>query len=659
MVTLEKIRIDMGSRLKLDREITTVEVIADTLEEALADAAVQLETRVSCLEYEVLEKGFAGIVGIAKKPWKIRAYENPLEAQKKKKNVVQTGEGGSDGQVEEELQSLDRDGVFYVHRFGSRICLKVVLPKGEGRPVKFGEVLASAKRSDTETLEEDIIRKAVDSGTSGEYVDIGTFKRDTAADAIMAVDVSKDEMHATISVSAPGLGGSEISKKNILSALTTQGVVAGILEDKIDEFIDIPVYGTDYEVAAAVLPVDGADASITYHFETDRSKLRLKETESGQVDFKELNLIQNVVAGQPLAQKNLAQRGKGGKTITGHYLEAKNGKDIPLPLGANVRLADDGRTIIAEKNGQVMLVGDKITVEEIYEVPGVNLKTGNITFMGTVVCRGDVEDGFSIKANGNVEIYGSVGACKIEADGDIVISQGVMGRDECEIYTPKTLWARFIQNSKVQVGEFVVVNDSIVNSNVSAMKKILLKGKKAQIIGGHLFATEEISAKNIGSSGGSVETVLEVGFDPQAKQRLLELQGMQSTIVKELEEIDLNIATLENQKEIRRSLPKEKEESLQKFMERKGEIISQNEVWSQEIESIEMRLRELKVVGRVNASGTVYAGVKIFVRDEKDEVKNEVKSVSFYYENGFVRRGKYDPSQVTANVRGPDGYTSD
>ena len=76
MVTLDKLRLEMESQLEVDREIHSVEVRADTIEECLADASVQLETKVANLEYEVLEKGFQGIAGLAKKPWKLRIYEN-------------------------------------------------------------------------------------------------------------------------------------------------------------------------------------------------------------------------------------------------------------------------------------------------------------------------------------------------------------------------------------------------------------------------------------------------------------------------------------------------------------------------------------------------------------------------------------------------------
>ena len=74
------------------------------------------------------------------------------------------------------------------------------------------------------------------------------------------------------------------------------------------------------------------------------------------------------------------------------------------------------------------------------------------------------------------------------------------------------------------------------------------------------------------------------------------------------------------------------------------------------IEEIQSRLRELKVVGRINVSGTVYPGTKVRIRDEMDQVKTEVKAVTFYLDKSFIRRGKYDQSQVTENVETLSGY---
>lgn len=654
MITLDTIRKDLAGFLEKDKEIKFIEVRADTLDEALADAAVQFDTRVANLEYEVIERGFDGFLGIAKKPWYLKIYQNPDVVKK-----VVVGKNGEviDSEEEENVEKIiSRDGDFFIHHFGTEIMLKVILPLGEGKAVTEDSVLEALNRPDTKSFDEQLVRSLVKNGTNDTYAAIGEYNHDPSADAIFVIDISSDELKATATINPPSLGGADITPEQIKQALNQQGVVAGISDEKIQALVDKPSYNEPVVVAEAVLPVDGKDAYITYNFETDRSKIRAKQAANGQVDFKELNLIQNVVEGQPLAQKVLAQQGKAGKTLYGRYLEAKNGRDIQLPLGKNVRVDSDGRTILAAANGQVLLINDKVCVEPIMEVDGVNIKTGNITFLGTVIVKGAVEDGFNVKASGNIEVSGTVGKCTLESDGDIIVSSGVIGRDEGKIICGGSLWAKFIQNTTVQVEENVIVTDSIMNSEVSAQKKIILNGKRAQITGGNVFATECVLAKNIGSEGGGTETVVSVGFDPRAKKRLEELLEMQNNNVKLLDDLELNIATLENMKKVRKSLPKEKEESLINLNEQKNEILEENVQYNAEIEKIQARLRELKNIGKVYVAGTVYSGVKIYVRDEKDEVRADAKSVTFFYENGFVRRGKYEQPNLE-DIKGPEGYS--
>lgn len=654
MVTLDSIRKDMAQMHERDKDITNVEVRADNIDEALADAAVQFNVKVSDLEYEVIEKGFDGFMGIAKKPWLIRVYQNP-DTIKKVSSV--SSSSIMSGFVGEEKKEVSKDGLYYIHHFDSNLVLKVTLPVGKGNPVDVNTILNDINRPDTLSVDEDLVRKFAKEGTGNGYEVVGKYNHVPSSDAVFVIDISKDEMKATCTINPPTLGGADINAEQIKKALTTQGVVAGISNEKIDALVDSPVYNEPVVVAEAVLPVDGRDAYMVYNFETDRSKIRAKEAANGQVDFKELNLIQNVVAGQPLAQKNLPEQGKAGKTLFGRYLEAKNGRDIQIPLGKNVKVDIDGRTVLAEINGQVLLLNGKICVEPVMEVDGVNIKTGNITFLGTVIVKGSVEDGFDIKASGNIEVSGTVGKCHLESDGDIIVSSGVIGRDEGAIKCGGSLWAKFIQNTNVEVEENVIVTDSIMNSNISAQKKIILQGKRAQITGGHLFATECVLAKNIGSTGGGAETIIEVGYDPKAKHRLEELLELQNNNIKTLEEIELDISTLENMKKIRKSIPKDKEENLQKLTAQKNSIIEENISYNDEISKIQSRLRDLKNIGKVYVSGTVYSGVKIYIRDEKEEIRADAKNLTFYYENGFVRRGKFEKPNFD-DVKGPDGYSS-
>lgn len=655
MVTLDVIRKDMEALLAADRSLHAIEVNADSLDEALQDAATQLDTRVSNLEYEIIERGSDGFLGLAKKPWKLRIYQNAASLAKKKKAAGQSEFAMDEG--DEEIKITDRDGLYYIRHFGDDILIKVLLPVGKGRPVDAKDIINDARRSDTLSLDEGKIKSLAKSGTDGKYEIVGDYKHIKAGDAMLIIDVSKDEMEATVTATAPAMSGGDITAEQIRKALETQGVVAGIEEDKISEFVDNPVYGTPYEVAHAIMPQDGRDAYIAFNFETDPTKLKIKQNEEGKVNFKELNKIQNVVKGQPLATKMPPERGKAGKTLYGRYLEAKNGKDIKIPLGRNVELDKDGVTVIASAAGRVHYDDQRINVEPVLELESVGIKTGNIDFLGSVVVKGNVEDGYEIKATGNIEIFGTVGKSFIKSEqGDIIVTQGIFGHDEGVVQGGKSLWAKFIQSAKVEVEEYIVVSDSIMNSEVSAMKSIFLNGKKAQITGGHLFATEEICAKNIGSPGGGTETILEVGFDPRAKHRLEDIQGQQNSLVKELEDVENNLATLENYKKARRTLPKDKEETLAKLKERKQEITIESEKISEEIDEIQEHLHELKAVGKVKASGNVYSGCKIYVRDTLQDVRNDMKSVTFFMEGGFIRTGKYEEPNM-ADVKMPEGYS--
>lgn len=655
MVTLDKVRQDIRALLAVDKELRSVEVNADTIDEALADASVQLDTKIANLQYEIIEKGSDGFLGLGKKHWRLRIYQDPATV-KRSSNLASDGLF-DDIDSEDAVINQNRDGMFYVRHFKSDIALKVILPVGNGLEIELRDVLAEVKREDTIEYDEDLIKRLVKQGTENQYVTVGQYKHSSAGDVVIGVEVSKDEMVGCIVVSPPSGSGSEASKEMIRRALNSQGVVEACYDDeKITAFVDHPVYNEPFEVAVAIQPVDGHDAYIQYNFETDPKKLKPKISETGQINYKEQNQIQNVIAEQPLAQKIPAERGKGGKTLFGRYLEAKNGKDIQIQLGANVKLDTDGVTIKAEIDGEVMLVNGKVSVHPVKYLDAVNVKTGDIKFVGTVIIKGSVEEGYKVEAT-NIEVNGIVDKSRLEATGNIIVRQGIFGKGEGVVKAGKSLWAKFINDTTVEVEENVIVYDSIVNSNITAMKNIVVRGKKAQIIGGHLLATEEICAKKVGSPGGGTETILEVGIDPRAKKRLEELQTMQAKSTKEYENCDLDIQTLEQQKKLRKKLPQEKEEKLQSLKERCAQISTELEEMTKEINSIQSHLRDLKAVGKVKVESNVYAGVKVYVRDVLDEVKIDTPGVTFYYEKSFSKRGPYEPPSL--NLEEPDGYTTD
>jgi uncharacterized protein (DUF342 family) len=68
-------------------------------------------------------------------------------------------------------------------------------------------------------------------------------------------------------------------------------------------------------------------------------------------------------------------------------------------------------------------------------------------------------------------------------------------------------------------------------------------------------------------------------------------------------------------------------------------------------------LNSLRARGRVSASSKVYPGVKILIKDAKDDVRNEYRAVTFILENGLIRVTKYEEPDEAVK-KGPDGYTT-
>ena len=192
MVRLDRIREDMKERFEIDQDIRDVEVNADTIEDALDDAAVQLDAKAAHLEYEVIERGSPGFMGIGKKAWKLRIYPNAEAVAKTKKIAAE--EAAAEAAVAEEEKITDADGLFYIRHFGSSIMLKVIPPVGRGRPVDSDEVYSNLKRPDTESIDNKKVDKCIAKGTEGEYEMVGAYNHVAAGDAVVSVDVAKDEM---------------------------------------------------------------------------------------------------------------------------------------------------------------------------------------------------------------------------------------------------------------------------------------------------------------------------------------------------------------------------------------------------------------------------------------------------------------------------------
>ena len=652
MVDFVQLQEIIKSRLEQDRNIQIVTASGTTLEDAVAQASILLNIPVRRLEYEIIEKGSQGFFKQGKKDWSIKAYEQ-IAVNKEEYGDI----GDSEDETTEEKIIINADGDVFVHLSPDGAYMKVIPPKGNGREASESEAFKLLQMRNIADYNPDQVTKVVKQAAA-EYIRVGSFEHKPSNDSMVSVDITDAEMKAYITVTPPGFGGCDISVETYLSFLRNNRVVFGINEEFLKEFADRPVYKEKIAVAEGLKPENGRNAYIQYNFETDQNKIKLREGSNGRIDFKDINIIKNVVENQPLARKMPQEQGTQGRTVTSKFISAKGGKDIPIPLGKNVHLGDDGVTVFADINGQVVLAGGKINVEPIYTVKGdVDLKTGNIIFLGTVIINGNVQDGFSVKAAGNIQVNGTVAKAELDAEGDIIVHQGITGNNSGKVRAGRSIWARFIENTTVEAGNMVVVSDGIINSQVDSLKRIICQGKRAHIVGGRLRASEEINAKILGNPTSGTETICEVGVDPKSKIQVELLQSKKTDMEKQLEEVQLNLQTLINIKKQRKSLPEEKEAYLGELMDKRQLLIADIAENNEELEKVQEYINNLKTKGRVSASSKVYPGVKIIIRDAVNEIRTEYKAVTFILENNLIRVTKYEEPDDDVK-KAPDGYTT-
>ncbi len=636
MVNLAQLQEYMRRKSEEDKRNKTVRVTGATVQEALKRASVELGVPIKRLEYEVTQKGSPGVMGLSKKPWTLSVYEKLKEAAAAAEpDILAAMEGGPKLQKVEEAP-----GEVFVRLSSGGAFIKVTKPRGKAP--RATEIMALEKLSlrGITNFDPGIVAKAV-KHADGEYIRVADVEYNPANDATVSLDITDNEMKAIVVMSEPGPGGADLTVDYLKSFLSSNGVVAGLKEDVLMELQDSPRYNKPIVVAEGTKARDGNDAAITYYFVREDKDVKLKEKD-GRVDFKDVSTIENVVAGQLLARKMPAEPGEMGLTVTGKTMPAQKGRDCELSIGKNVKLSEDGMAAVAEINGQVLLLAGKIHVEPIYTISGdVNLHTGNVLFLGTVVVKGNVEDGFSVKAAGNIEIFGSVGKCVLDAEGDIVVHQGVAAKGEGRVRCGKTLYSKFIEHARVEAGENVVVTDGIIHSQVDANKMILCQGKRAQIVGGRLRASEEVNSKILGSVAGT-ETILEVGFDPKSKERLAQLDGQKKTLEKSLEEVELNIKTLENILKVQHKLPPEKAQYLKEESEKRSQMLTELEGVNAEMGQINSYLTSLTTIGKISASERVHPGVRVSIKNAILAVRTEFKFVTFYLQAGEVKVTKYE-----------------
>jgi hypothetical protein len=362
-------------------------------------------------------------------------------------------------------------------------------------------------------------------------------------DGELALKVDHDLMTAWLTL-VPPQGGRTATPEELEKAMVEQGIVHGILRQRIDAAF---AAGQCERVAVArgVPPQDGEPTRFEslYDKEPEPGEDSGAEQDHDRIKYTDLCYLQLVHSGAKLMRRFPAVQGKNGIHSKGQPVLSTPVPDLPFRSNLQGAAPDqnDPNLLFATSGGQPTMLEDGVTVNPVIEVLNVDLSTGSIEFEGTLRVGGDIKAGMHVKVTGDVIVNGAMEAAQIIAGGNVAVRGGIVGHPDsrpgshslpettARIICDGAVQALFMENAHVEAGKSIVIARSARQCELVAREEIVVgKGSsrtgQGQIIGGRTQATQRVATGILGGSTG-INTYVQVGIDPYLEKQIAEKEG--------------------------------------------------------------------------------------------------------------------------------------
>lgn len=323
-------------------------------------------------------------------------------------------------------------------------------------------------------------------------------------DGHISVLVDEQFLWAKVIVTKPENGGREVTFDDVMAELEKNKVFVNINEDKIMEYLDnLPGGDQGITVAEATPAEDGEDGQINYAFDPKSEFKPSIDEETGIVNFKELGRVKNIRKGKLIATIKENTNGTPGKDIRGFEIKPVPGKPAKYFVGAGTVQDTEKTRIYAANDGNIRWEKDRFIVDTVVTIAGnVDASIGNIDFVGDVVIKGGVLEGYRVKGK-NVTIKENVTNATVEGTESITINSGaVYSKLSCE----GTIKMSFAENCDIFC-KGNLESKSMVNCSVLCENEVIVTGGKGIIVGGECIAYKNITANQVGSESYTKTTI--------------------------------------------------------------------------------------------------------------------------------------------------------
>lgn len=462
-------------------------------------------------------------------------------------------------------------------------------------------------------------------------------------DGFFQLLVPTDGMRAEILVKNPLSEEDLAAYEELVEYLERKGIVFGLTEEARTRGKLLLTASGHYLVAEGVRPQRGKDGTVRYLFEEEVHKHFVEEPESEKELFGILH-IPEVRAGDVIAEVLPPEEGVPGKNIFGKEVPAPPGRPAKIRAGKNVEVLEDGRIAVAKVAGRPVVVGKTLSVLPLFEIDGdVGPATGDVRFVGSVVVRGTVRAGFTVESEGDVEVWESVEAATIKAQGNVRIRGGFFGGEKGFLEAQGNVIVKVVESATVKARGDILIEEAALHSFLSAGRNIIVRGKKGLLAGGVARAGNLIWVKVLGSPMGT-KTEVSVGIDPEVQEEYRRIQEHLKKVRETLQEAE-KIFQLALRKQASGVCFEPKLlEAVKRAKESYELAREQEKIYAERLAEIEEIFE--KHEGKVLVEEKVYPQVRITIGKSTYIVRDEIVYASFYEKDKDVVIGSFERPRV-------------
>ena len=345
--------------------------------------------------------------------------------------------------------------------------------------------------------------------------------------------LSGDGMAAWLLFLPPVGSGATLSAEQLEQALARRGIIYGVDKRLLERLPTLPGrYFRLFRIASGAPPVPGENGRVVDCCARPSGD-DLPVDDLDQADYETLRLVQDIKQGDVICERFPPTKGVPGNTVTGRLIPPKPGLPVQMPQGRNTVLSEDGRFLLAARDGHVAFNGRSYQVKPVLEISGdVSGDTGIVNYLGDIHIHGDVFRGATIRTMGSIQIDGVVEDCSIEAGEDLVVSSGVQGQDHGVIQAHRSVYAKYLEHCRVYAQESVQ-SDCVIDCEVYSNGTVRVRTGRGVIIGGTVRAAREVDASTVGSKAERVTNIILGGMpceDLERRQIQSEVESAQASL---------------------------------------------------------------------------------------------------------------------------------